>query len=100
VGTRVDVFVGNKIGVTVAGCIAVDVGSWVAVQVGGTIGVTGTIRFNPPQAIRNNASTDIPINVFRKRLQWMIQIPENPQAFEREPRGDDLDHVGFLRDDR
>ena len=33
-------------------------------------------------------------------LKWMIQIPEDTQAFEGEPGSDDLDDVGLLRDDR
>ena len=39
----------------------------------------------PRNSMRNKANADIPINVFCKCLQRMIQIPENPQTFEREP---------------
>jgi hypothetical protein len=86
-------------GVSVAGNEGVNDGSNVAVKVGVIVGVSGTIRFNPPHAMRNKVRIAIPIHVFRKRLQWMIQIPENAQTVEREPGGNDLDHVGFLGDD-
>lgn len=100
IGGRVGVLVGKMIGVSVTICEAVDEGGGLGVHVGVIVGVTGTIRFNPPHAMSSNASVDTPTNDFRKRLQGMIQIPENPQAFEREPGCDDLDHVRFLRDDR
>ena len=93
---RVGVWVGNVIGVSVAGNEGVNDGSNFAVKVGVIVGVSGTISFNPPHAMRNKVRIANPIHVFRKRLQWMIQIPENAQTVEREPGCNDLDHVSFL----
>ena len=100
VATRVGVCVGKKIGVTVAAGEAVNEGSGVIVHVGVIVGVVGTIKRSPPHAMRNKASSAIPISRFCKRLQRMIQIPENSQSLEREPGGNDLDYICFLRDDR
>lgn len=96
---RVGVCVGNVIGVSVAGGEGVIDESNVAIKVGVIVGVSGTIKRSPPHAMRNKLRIAIPIHVFCKRLQWMIQIPENAQTVEREPGSDDLDHVGFLGDD-
>jgi hypothetical protein len=74
---RVGVWVGNVIGVSVAGGEGVNDGSNVAGKFGITLGVSGTIRRSPPHAMRKKVRIAIPIDVFRKRLQWMIQIPEN-----------------------
>ena len=78
VGGRVGVWVGKRMGVTVGCGEGVVEGSGLNVQVGVTVGVAGRMRLKPPQLMRNKASADIPANVFRKCLQWMIQIPENP----------------------
>src|SRR5215211_2583176 len=98
VAGSVDVCVGNRSGVTVAAGVGDEDGLYV--NVGVSVGEAGAIRLNAPQLMRNKASADIPINDFCKCLQWMIQIPENPQALEREPRRNDLDHVRFLSNDR
>ena len=72
------VCVGKRMGVTVGYGEAVAEGNGLNVHVGITVGVAGRMRLKPPQLMRNKASADIPANVFRKCLQWMIQIPENP----------------------
>ena len=78
VGGRVGVCVGKRMGVTVGCGEAVAEGSGLNVQVDVTVGAAGKMRLSPPQLMRNKASADIPANVFRKCLQRMIQIPENP----------------------
>ena len=64
-GGTVGVSVGNTMGVIV-GWVADEDG--LAVQVNSIVGVRGTIRVNPPQPSRSDASADIPTNVFRKLL--------------------------------
>lgn len=75
---RVAVWVGKMIGVNVAGGVELDEGGGLVVHVGMVVGVMGTIRLKPPHAMRNRVRIAIPINVLYKRLQWMIQVPENP----------------------
>jgi hypothetical protein len=67
VGGRVDVWVGKAaegVGVTVAGCEAVGKGSRLGIQVGVAVGVGVTTKLNPPHAMRNKASADIPKKSF------------------------------------
>jgi hypothetical protein len=77
VGVRVGVWVGKVIGVSVTDGEVVAEGSGLAVLVGEIVGVVGIIRLNPPHAMRNKASVDIPINVFCK----LIVDDSNPREF-------------------
>ena len=99
VGARVAVCMGKSMGVTVGYGEVVAEGDGLDVDVAVTVGDAGAKSPNPPHPRRNKTSADIPISVFRKCLQRMIQVPENPQTFERKPGRDDLDHVRFLSDD-
>jgi len=93
----VGVSVGEAVGATVA--VSVGEGSGVPVQVGAGVGVGEAMNCTPPHPRSRRASPENQIKCFRKLLQWMVQIPENPQTFECEPGRDDLDHIRFLRDD-
>lgn len=69
-GGAVDVFVGKNMGVRVAGSEAVCEGSRLGVQVGVNVGVRGTMRLNPPHAMRNKVSADIPARTLLVIVSW------------------------------
>ena len=90
-GDAVAVEVGAEVGVWVAGTVAVE-GRGEAVEAG-TVAVTGIF----PQAVKNKINPNVNVKIFFINfLEWMIEIPEDVQAIEREPGGDDLNDIGFL----
>jgi len=79
----------------------VEEGSELMVQVEVVIGKGSgwVMDVNAPHPIKNKVVAEIEIKNFRKLLKRMIDIPQNAQAIKREPGGNDLNDIGFLRDD-
>src|SRR5215216_740653 len=94
--------VGVSVGVQVTVMVAVSVGEGMglAVSVGSIarVGEDPERSVNPPHPSDNRVAPVIERKTFCKLLQRMIEIPEDSQAFEREPGRDNLDYIGFLRD--
>src|SRR5258706_2414559 len=94
----VDVEAGVNVGVGEANLIeerGVSVDSGDAVATGST-NVTGV----PPQAVKSKIVPRINVkNFFIKFLKWMMEIPKNAHAIEREQGCDDLNDIGLLRND-
>ena len=99
---------GGAVGVSVGGRVRVAGTGWngegvgLVVQVGSKAGVGEgcAIKLSPPHPRDKRVPSAMAIKDFFKSLERMIEIPNDTQSIQGQPRRDDLYHICFLRNDR